>query len=215
MNNRLTDFTREIGNKRLVDVLQKNFGIKSSTREGYLIRNENPLDTFTMVGEGTKNENKKNEYKKNDKVKFGSIILMLNKLFYDNILSICRPDGVKINGWKNKHVSDEFVMCVVNILDNENYHKELNKLSSVERVLLDNLLKIANLHKKVITGSGKDSINKLKSDLEILEGEIQAGNNNESLKQKLHEILHKLAYFKVISLSQANKHYKEYVKNFF
>jgi hypothetical protein len=140
---------------------------------------------------------------------------MLNKLFYHNILSISRPDGVKINGFKNRHVSDDFVMCIINILDNENYHKELNKLSSVERVLLDNLLKIANLHKKIITGSGSQSIEKLKNELQILEGQIQAGNNNESLKKKLHDILHKLAYFKVISLTQANKHYKEYIKNFF
>jgi len=162
-----------------------------------------------IIGEGLSN------HKKHEKVKFGDIILMLNKLFYHNILSISRPDGVKINGFKNRHVSDDFVMCIINILDNENYHKELNKLSSVERVLLDNLLKIANLHKKIITGSGSQSIEKLKNELQILEGQIQAGNNNESLKKKLHDILHKLAYFKVISLTQANKHYKEYIKNFF
>ena len=58
-------------------------------------------------------------------------------------------------------------------------------------------------------------VDKLKNELQILEGQIQAGNNNESLKKKLHDILHKLAYFKVISLTQANKHYKDYIKNFF
>ena len=141
---------------------------------------------------------------------------MPNKLFYDNILSISRPDGVKINGFKNRHVSDDFVVCVVKMLHKrDDYQRELNNLSSSERVLLDNLLKIANLHKKIITGSGSQSIDKLKNELQILEGQIQAGNNNESLKKKLHDILHKLAYFKVISLTQANKHYKDYIKNFF
>jgi len=163
-----------------------------------------------IIGEGLSHE------KKDKKVKFGDVVIMPNKLFYDNILSISRPDGVKINGFKNRHVSDDFVVVVVKMLENKNdYQRELNNLSSSERVLLDNLLKIANLHKKVITGSGNESINKLKNELQILEGQIQAGNNNESLKKKLHDILHKLAYFKVISLTQANKHYKEYIKNFF
>jgi hypothetical protein len=163
-----------------------------------------------IIGEGLSHE------KKDKKVKFGDVVIMPNKLFYDNILSISRPDGVKINGFKNRHVSDDFVVTVIKILHKrDDFHTDLSKLSSSERVLLDNLLKIANLHKKVVTGSGSQSINKLKNELQILEGQIQAGNNNESLKKKLHDILHKLAYFKVISLPQANKHYKEYINNFF
>ena len=192
------------------DLLKKmvEIGIQPSPEEGFIITRKSA--TSGIVGEGLEKE------KKDKKVKFGDIVIMPNKLFYDNILSISRPDGVKINGFKNKRVSDDFVVCVVKMLQKrDDYHRELNKLSSVERVLLDNLLTLANLHKKVITGSGNDSINKLKNELQILEGQIQAGNNNESLKKKLHDILHKLAYFKVISLSQATKHYKDIIKNFF
>jgi len=163
-----------------------------------------------IIGEGLTQE------KKDKKVKFGDVVIMPNKLFYDNVLSVSRPDGVKINGFKNKHVSDDFVVCVVKMLHKrDDFQHDLNKLSSTERILLDNLLKLANLHKKVITGSGNESINNLKNELQILEGQIQAGNNNESLKKKLHDILHKLAYFKVISLTQATKHYKDIVNNFF
>jgi hypothetical protein len=190
--------------QQIISLLQRE-GIQPSTHQTFII-SKNPI----IVGEGLSHT------KKDKKVKFGDIVIMPNKLFYDNILSISRPDGVKMNGFKNRHVSDDFVVCVIKMLENRNdYQKELNNLSSTEKVLLDNLLKIANLHKKVITGSGNESIKKLKNDLQILEGEIQAGNNNESLKKKLHDILHKLAYFKVISLSQANKHYKEYINNFF
>lgn len=192
------------------DFLNKmiEIGIQPSPETGYIITRESK--SSGIVGEGLEKENK------DKKVKFGDIVIMPNKLFYDNVLSISRPDGVKINGFKNKRVSDDFVVLVVKLLQKrDDYIRELNKLSSVERVLLDNLLSVANLHKKIITGSGNDSINKLKNELQILEGQIQAGNNNESLKKKLHDILHKLAYFKVISLSQATKHYKDYIKNFF
>jgi hypothetical protein len=190
--------------QKIISKLQES-GIDPSDHQSFFIG-----DDKKIIGEGLSHT------KKYKKVKFGDIIIMPNKLFYDNILSISRPDGIKINGFKNRHVSDDFVVCIVKMLENRNdYQKEINNLSSSEKILLDNLLKVANLHKKVITGTGKESIEKLKKELEILEGEIQAGNNNESLKKKLHDILHKLAYFKVISLSQANKHYKEYVKNFF
>ena len=194
-----------IGKARLLERCSE-LGLKPSTKTGYIAAQQG---NKYIIGEGV------NKDHKDKKVKFGDIVILPNKLFYENILSIQRPDGIKINGFKNKHVSDDFVKVIFKIIENKSYHTDLLNLSSSEKVLLDNLLSLANLHKKVITGSGKDSINKLKKDLEILEGEIQAGNNNQTLKQKLHDILHKLAYFKVISLSQANKHYKEYIKNFF
>ena len=184
-------------------------GVQPSPVQARLISKKDGENT-SIIGEGLTHE------KKDKKVKFGDIVIMPNKLFYDNILSVSRPDGVKINGFKNKRVSDDFVVCVIKMLHKrDDFHNDLNKLSSTERILLDNLLKLANLHKKVITGSGSDSINKLKNELQILEGQIQAGNNNESLKKKLHDILYKLAHFKVISLTQANKHYKDYINNFF
>jgi hypothetical protein len=196
-----------IGKARLLERCSE-MGLKQSTKTGY-IAGKTDKGRF-IIGEGVNKEHK------DKKVKFGDVVIMPNKLFYDNILSISRPDGIKINGWKNKRVSDDLVIVLIKMLEKrDDYNRELNKLSSVERVLLDNLLSVANLHKKVITGTGNESIKKLKEELQLLEGEIQAGNNNESLKKKLHDILHKLAYFKVISLTQATKHYKEYLKNFF
>jgi hypothetical protein len=184
-------------------------GVQPSPAQARLISKQEG-EKSGIIGEGLTQE------KKDKKVKFGDVVIMPNKLFYDNVLSVSRPDGVKINGFKNKHVSDDFVVCIVKMLHKrDDFQHDLNKLSSTERILLDNLLKLANLHKKVITGSGNQSINNLKNELQILEGEIQAGNNNESLKKKLHDILYKLAHFKVISIPQATKHYKDYLNNFF
>jgi hypothetical protein len=46
-------------------------------------------------------------------VPFGKIALDLNKLFYQNILSIKRHNGNKIIGHKNKRVSDNFVDIIM------------------------------------------------------------------------------------------------------
>ena len=51
-------------------------------------------------------------------VPFGKIALDLNKLYYQNILSIKRHNGNKIIGHKNKRVSDNFVDIVLKMFEN-------------------------------------------------------------------------------------------------
>ena len=50
---------------------------------------------------------------------FGKIALDLNKLYYQNVLSIKRHNGNKIIGHKNKRVSDNFVDIVFKMFDNK------------------------------------------------------------------------------------------------
>ena len=52
-------------------------------------------------------------------VPFGKIALDLNKLFYQNILSIKRHNGNKIIGHKNKRVSDNFVEIILKLFENK------------------------------------------------------------------------------------------------
>jgi hypothetical protein len=47
---------------------------------------------------------------------FGKIAIDLNKLYYQNVLSIKRHNGNKIIGHKNKRVSDNFVEIVFKCL---------------------------------------------------------------------------------------------------
>ena len=52
-------------------------------------------------------------------VPFGKIALDLNKLFYQNVLSIKRHNGNKIIGHKNKRVSDNFVDIILKLFENK------------------------------------------------------------------------------------------------
>jgi hypothetical protein len=151
-----------------------------------------------------------------EKVQFGKNILFLKKLFLKNILSIQNKHNVKINGFNNVHVSDNFVKIIMNLINNINFNNnDLQNLSSNERLLLDNLLMLSELNKQFVTGSSTDSLNKLKKDYEILIGEIESGNNNELLKKKLYHILMKLTHFGAIGFPYAIKHYKEIIKEYF
>jgi hypothetical protein len=151
-----------------------------------------------------------------EKVQFGSNILLLKKLFLKNILSIQNKHNVKINGFNNVHVSDNFVKIIMNLIKNINFtNNDLQNLSGNERLLLDNLLMLSELNKQFVTGSSTDSLNKIKKDYEILIGEIQAGNNNDLLKKKLYHLLMKLVHFRALGFPTAIKHYKEIIKEYF
>ena len=142
-------------------------------------------------------------------INFGLVFLLLRKLYLHNILSIQNKYYKKVSGFQNIKVSDTFVEIIQDILNNKNYLSKLSHLSSNEREIFDQLLYIAGLHKKLNGGSIADT-NKFKKELEVLEGEIQAGNNNKGLQKQLFNLLQKMAHYKMISSSMALKHYKQF-----
>jgi hypothetical protein len=146
-------------------------------------------------------------------VNFGLVFLLLRKLYLHNILSIQNNHYKKINGFNNVKVSDTFVSIIQDILNNNNYISKLSHLSSNERELFDHLLYIAGLHKQLNGGSTAD-YNKLKKQLEVLEGEISSGNNNVALKKQLFNLLQKMTHFKMISSHGAQKHFKQFEEYF-
>ena len=48
--------------------------------------------------------------------------------------------------------------------------------------------------------------------MELVEGEIQSGNNNPALIHELQTILYKLVHFNIISSYQAKMHIQQYKK---
>jgi hypothetical protein len=142
-------------------------------------------------------------------INFGDKQLLLKKLFLSNILSIINKHHKKVNGFNNVKVSDTFVEIIYDIIHNKNYQSKLNKINENEKSIFDHLLKVCNLHKQLV-GAGIVSLDKLKKDLEILEGEIQAGNNNHILKKKLYDLLQKMVHYNLISAPQSIKHFKQY-----
>ena len=143
---------------------------------------------------------------------FGHVELDLHKLFYKNILSI-KQKGLKINGFKNAPVSDDFVSIVMQMCKGINpTARELQKIP--ERQLYDTLLHVAGIHKK-IEHTADRTVEELQKRLTLVEGEIEAGNTNHELLQELKSILYKLHHLGIITQNNMKSHFKDIKQQFF
>jgi hypothetical protein len=150
---------------------------------------------------------------------FGKNIILLNKLYYKNILSIKDKKMHSVEHMPNVKVSDTLADIIFNMCKNANANKPtketLDTLKSSERVLFDLLLYVSGLSKSksisAVSGNSKDKhIKELKERLKLVEAEIQAGNNNPVVKAELKDIVNKLVLYHVISQNNG----KEYLQQF-
>ena len=149
-------------------------------------------------------------------VPFGKIALDLNKLFYQNILSIKRHNGNKIIGHKNKRVSDNFVDIIMKMFDDKPITQSDLKNIKDEQMLYDNLIVQSGLHKlKKIPTNIEQTSEQMKNRLGLITGEIEAGNSNKSLLTELHELLFKMVRVHLISKNAAAAYYKNIKDQFF
>jgi hypothetical protein len=140
---------------------------------------------------------------------FGEIVIMLSKLYYNNILSVKMKSGRAIDGFRNAKVSNFFVDIIMNMYANKDVASLIKDLSVDEKNLMNSLLFQAKLHKKYITNTN-ETLSQLKEKHKVIEGEILAGNDNPKLIKELKDVLMKLYHFKAISIPAINK----YLKNF-
>ena len=150
-------------------------------------------------------------------VPFGKIALDLNKLFYQNILSIKRHNGNKIIGHKNKRVSDNFVEIILKLfVENKPITQSDLKNIKDEQMLYDNLIVQSGLHKlKKIPTNIEQTSEQMKNRLGLITGKIEAGNSNKSLLTELHELLFKMVRVHLISKNAAAAYYKNIKDTFF
>ena len=150
---------------------------------------------------------------------FGKNVILLNKLYYKNILSIKDKKMHSVEHMPNVKVSDTLADIIFNMCKNANANKPttetLDTLKSSERVLFDLLLYVSGLSKSksisTISGNSKEKhIKELKERLKLVEAEIQAGNNNPVVKAELKDIVNKLVLYHVISQNNG----KEYLQQF-
>jgi hypothetical protein len=147
-------------------------------------------------------------------IPFGRCKLHLYKLYYDNEFVLKDLSGFNIPGVKNVKVSDDFVAIIMKIHNNENVNQSfIKKLSSNEQDLYD--LFIFKCGFKNLDNDHKSKIDKLKSNLEVIQGEIEAGNDNKEILKELYDVLHQLAVYKCISLNDAKKHYNTIKNDYF
>jgi hypothetical protein len=144
---------------------------------------------------------------------FGKNIILLKKLYYNNILSIKDRNLHNIEGIKNVPVSDNFVKIIMDIVTKQkpSLHN-INKLKSDEKELYNILLLISGVHKNIkINDTEKtQQINNLKNRLEVAEGEIKAGNDNPIILSELQEIIYKLYHLNAVSLYNARNYLKQF-----
>ena len=147
---------------------------------------------------------------------FGKIALDLNKLYYQNILSIKRHNGNKIIGHKNKRVSDNFVDIIFKMFDNKPITQSDLKNIKDELMIYDNLVVQSGLHKSnQIPTTIEQTSEQMKHRLGLLTGEIEAGNSNKTLLTELHELLFKMVRVHLISKTAATAYYKNIKDQFF
>ena len=148
---------------------------------------------------------------------FGKINLLLDKLYYKNILAIKDKNMQNIQGIPNKRVSNEFVDLIMKIIDDvsETTKDDLYSLDEKEQELYNILMYKSGFYKEGKTKlDTKNVIKRLKSRLALVEGEIKAGNDNTDNFKELYSILFKLCNLGAVSLSEGRKYYKEIVKQY-
>ena len=120
-----------------------------------------------------------------------------------------------ITGFKNAPVSNEFVEIVMNMCRNNTLpnKSELQQLNSSNKELWDLLIHYSGLHKSNVDSSKGETIQKLKERLSLVEGEMEAGNNNPELVDELRGLLFKLKNLDVITTYQAKQHFKQLTTN--
>jgi len=141
-------------------------------------------------------------------IKLGHIHINPSNLYYENILSVRNPKNKPLRAYKDEHVSEYLASLLIKLIEGGHITKhELQPLSDHEKMIYDNLIKRAKLH-KMNDNTFETTALKMKQRLEVLEGELEAGNNNPAIKGEIHGLLFKLAHAKVISNVDATKHWK-------
>lgn len=137
---------------------------------------------------------------------FGNAKILLNKLYYKSILSVKDHKGHNIHGFPIVKVSEPFVDIVMKLNGGEKIKKhDINILPDNEHELYNRLMQLTGLKHHHET-SIESSISDIKKRIELIEGQISAGNNNKDLLKELNDLLYKLVNFGVITRTEAKKH---------
>lgn len=148
-------------------------------------------------------------------LQFGKVIILLDKLYYKNTLSIKDKNKKNIQGLPNKKVSDKFVDIIMRMIkdDKPAGSGDIYELDDKEQELFTILMYKSGFYKETTTNN-KKIIQKLKDRLQLVEGTIKAGNNNEDNFKELYQIIFKMTNLGVISLSNGRSYYKQIKKEY-
>jgi hypothetical protein len=109
----------------------------------------------------------------------------------------------RITGFTMKRLSPELAKIFSQILKDE--QPTIIQLSPEETIIYNAYLRKANLHKKFPT---KNIVDDMKRRVTILEGELNAGNDNKAVKKELKQLIYYLEAFKAISIKDMTDYIK-------
>lgn len=192
-------------NSQNIDIITEGAHYKPTKKAGFT---EPSTASKDIDGWGIKTENIP------ETVALGKIRIKPRKLYYDNILALKDHKGGNIKAVPNMIVSNKLVKLMFKILKNESVSEaEIKELETAEQHLYNLIIRIAELH-KMLPHTGNKTIDSLKNHLTLIEGEIEAGNNNPKLLKDAKSIVKKLYSFGVITPKEANS-YIEQLKELF
>ena len=142
-------------------------------------------------------------------MKFGKVQILLDDLYYKNMLKIRLPNKRSIIGFPNKKISDIFVSIIMKLIEGNPITKtDLDFLKPAEKTMYDKLLVVSGLH-KTVSNTYEETIEEMKQRLRLIEGQLKAGNDNTSILKEAHSILHGMSACGLISGNAASRYYKE------
>ena len=146
-----------------------------------------------------------------DYAQFGKCLILVRKLFYDNILSLVSAKKKQFKGFKTVKVSEKFVELIMQMLKGyKPTSKDLKSLDAKEREIYDELIQLSGLHKS-IEHTGDKTVEELKKRLELIEGEIGVGNDNPELLKELYSTVSLLVHFKKITPKEAKSYLGQFL----
>jgi hypothetical protein len=119
----------------------------------------------TIVGHGLKTESIP------DICHFGKNIILLKKLYYNNILSVKNKKMHAIEYFTNVKVSDNFVDVILQMCKNSK--PNINNLTQDEKQLLDTLLHVCGIKSSANSSKKDDVVNELKNKFKLAEGQLR------------------------------------------
>jgi hypothetical protein len=121
-----------------------------------------PHEGKTIIGYGLKTESIP------DICHFGKNIILLKKLYYNNILSVKNKKMHAIEYFSNVKVSDNFVDVILQMCKNSK--PNINNLTPDEKQLLDTLLHVCGIKSSANSSKKDDVVNELKNKFKLAEG---------------------------------------------
>jgi hypothetical protein len=149
--------------------------------------------------------------------KFGKVSIKPHDLFYNNKLAIRDMKGRSLTGFPDvPGVSDGFVDMVMKVSKGEKPSiQDYKNLALNEKPLFDSLIFQSKLHKVIpdIPNGGENTLKELKHRLNLLEGQLSAGNDNDDIKKELHGTVYKLVGMGALNHNTAKNYLQDMIGN--